>query len=214
MKELLHDILDLIQQAFFPNGKLHLDWTDIMALSILFFFVRGWKNGWQKALVTLISLFLAWGIALRTTDTLIALLDSLLGLDFSGEMEGFFSIVLYVASVVMVSMTAKRVIHGKVERPERIFGAVTGILSGYVSIVLFLDIGHVWLANRIEIASLHVPIPLPWELSTTFTNNPSEVYFLSSGWQNMILFVLFIVFFQAFLFQAWSTVNKWGRKKK
>lgn len=212
--ELLHEIMDLIYQAFFPNGRLDFDWTHIMLFSILFFLYKGWKNGWQKGLVTLISLFLAWGIALRTTDFLMESLDSLLGLNFSSDMEGFFGIVLYLASAVMVSMTANSVIGGKVQTPERIFGAITGILSGYVFIALFLDIGHIWLADHVEIASLHLPIPLPWELSTTFTNNPSEVYYLSSGWQNMILFILFIVFFQTFLFQAWSTVNKWRPKKK
>ena len=214
MIEILHEIMDLIYLRLFPNGRLDLDWTHFMFLSVLFFFIKGLMNGWQKGLVTLISLFLAWGIAQRTTETLIALLDSLLGLNFSSEMEGLFGIMLYVASAVMVSMTANRVIGGKVERPERIFGAITGILSGYVFIALFLDIGHAWLADHIEIASLHLPVPLPWELSTTFTNNATEVYNLSSGWQNIILFVLFIVFFQTFLFQAWSTVNKWRPKKK
>ena len=212
--ELLHEIMDLIYFALFPDGRLHFDWTHVMLFSILFFLVKGWKNGWQKGLVTLISLFLAWGIALRTIGSLMALFDSLLGLKFGDDMQGFFAIILYLASAVMVSMTANKVIGGKVETPERLFGAMTGILSGYVFIALFLDIGHVWLANHLEVASLHLPIPLPWELSTTFTNNPTEVYFLSSGWQNIILLVLFIVFFQTFLFQAWATVNKWRPKKK
>lgn len=212
--ELLHEILDLIYFALFPDGRLDFDWTHVMLFFILFFLVKGWKNGWQKGLVTLISLFLAWGIAQRTIGSLMALFDSLLGLNFSDEMQGFFAIILYLASAVMVSMTANKVVGGKVETPERLFGAITGILSGYVFIALFLDIGHVWLADHLEVASLHLPIPLPWELSTTFTNNPTEVYFLSSGWQNIILLVLFIVFFQTFLFQAWTTVNKWRPKKK
>ncbi len=214
MMELLHEILDLIYYAFFPNGRLDFDWTRIMLLSIFLFFIKGWKNGWQKGLVTLISLFLAWGIAQRTVGSLLALFDSVLGLRFSDDMTGFFGIILYLASAVMVSMTANRVISAKVEKPERLFGAITGILSGYLFIALFLDVGHVWLANHLEVASLHFPIPLPWELSTTFTNNPTEVYSLSSGWQNIILLLLIIVFFQAFLFQAWSTVNKWRPKKK
>ena len=210
--ELLHEISDLIFQRLFPSGTVHFDWTHIMLLSILFFTFKGWKNGWQKGLVTLIALFLAWGIAQRTTDFLMLQFDEQLGLRFSDEMTGFFALVLYLASAVMVSMTANRVISGKVEVPERILGGITGLISGYVFIVLFLNVGHDWLANHIEVAAIRLPIHLP--LSTTFTNNPSEIYALSSGWQNIILFLLLVIFLQTFISQVWSMTDKLRPKKK
>ena len=217
MSELLTEIIDLIYQELFPNGTLNFDWTHVTLLSILFFGYQGWKNGWQRGLITLVSLFLAWGIALRTSDFLITTIDELMGLNFSAQMDGFFTIVLYVASVVMVVVTANKVISAKVEKPEKVSGAVTGLLSGYIFMVLLLNIGHHWLAEHIDTwdaAYFTLPWHLSREISTNFTNNPSETYSQLLGWQNMALLFLLLVFLRTFVSEVLGNVDKKLRAKK
>ena len=217
MSELLTEIIDLIYQELFPNGTLNFDWTHVTLLSILFFGYQGWKNGWQRGLITLVSLFLAWGIALRTSDFLITTIDELMGLNFSAQMDGFFTIVLYVASVVMVVVTANKVISAKVEKPEKVSGAVTGLLSGYIFMVLLLNIGHNWLAEHIDTwdaAYFTLPWHLSREISTNFTNNPSETYSQLLGWQNMALLFLLLVFLRTFVSEVLERTDKKLRAKK
>ncbi len=217
MSELLTEIIDLIYQELFPNGTLNFDWTHVTLLSILFFGYQGWKNGWQRGLITLVSLFLAWGIALRTSDFLITTIDELMGLNFSAQMDGFFTIVLYVASVVMVVVTANKVISAKVEKPEKVSGAVTGLLSGYIFMVLLLNIGHNWLAEHIDTwdaAYFTLPWHLSREISTNFTNNPSETYSQLLGWQNMALLFLLLVFLRTFVSEVLGNADKKLRAKK
>ena len=217
MSELLTEIIDLIYQELFPNGTLNFDWTHVTLLSILFFGYQGWKNGWQRGLITLVSLFLAWGIALRTSDFLITTIDELMGLNFSAQMDGFFTIVLYVASVVMVVVTANKVISAKVEKPEKVSGAVTGLLSGYIFMVLLLNIGHNWLAEHIDTwdaAYFTLPWHLSREISTNFTNNPSETYSQLLGWQNIALLFLLLVFLRTFVSEVLGNADKKLRAKK
>ena len=214
--ELLAEIIHLISQEFFPDGILNFSWIHITVFFSLFFGYQGWKNGWQRGLITLVSLFLAWGIALRTTEFLLITFDELMGLHFGNDMEGFFRIMLYVASVVMVVVTANKVIGGKIEKPERVSGALTGFISGYIFVALLLDVGHKWFAEHIEtreVAYLHLPGHLP-EISTNFTNNPSEVYSQLLGWPNIVVLFIFLVFLRTFVSEVLGGAEKKLRPKK
>jgi hypothetical protein len=156
-----------------------------------------------------VSLFFAWGIAIKATDFLIRALDFLLGLDFSGEQRGFFQIMLYVASVVMVVVTFNsRVIQAfPRDRRERLSGVSTGLLSGYFFVVLLLDLGREWLATHLESwdFTIETMIRLSDErknlaLRVIFTNNPYVAYEQLITAQSLILLFLLLVFWHGLLF--------------
>ncbi len=186
-----------------------LDWTDIAVAAMLIFGLIGFRNGWQRGLVTLVSLFFAWGLSLKATDFLIRAIDFLLGLDFSGEMRGFFQISLYIASVIMVVVTFNSRIINTTPRDnrDRLSGVSTGLLSGYFFIVLLLDLGREWIAVHVEDWEFVYRSSLSLsERSTStvirvaFTNNPYVAYEQLITAQSLILLILLLVFWHGLLF--------------
>jgi hypothetical protein len=130
---------------------IQLDWNSVVLAAMFLFALGGLRNGWQRGLVTLVSLFFAWGLAIKTLDFLIAAIRFAVNVDFSGELRGFFQIALYVAAAVMVIVTFNsRIIPTRVvDRRDRLSGLSTGLLNGYFFIVLLLDLGRDWLATHV-----------------------------------------------------------------
>jgi hypothetical protein len=194
-----------------------LDWTEVAIVSMLIFGIIGLRNGWQRGLVTLVSLFFAWGVAIRATDFLIRAIDFLLGVDFSGDQRGFFQIMLYVASVVMVVVTFNSRIIGATprDRRERLSGVSTGLLSGYFFIVLLLDLGREWLATHIESWDIAYRSSIAFdgsarttEFQIFFTNNPYVAYEELITAQSLILLFLLLVFWHGLLFAILGRADK------
>lgn len=186
-----------------------LDWTEVAIGAMVLFGIIGLRNGWQRGLVTLVSLFFAWGVAIRATDFLIRAIKFLFDLDFSGDQRGFFQIMLYIASVIMVVVTFNsRVINAvPKDRRERLSGVSTGLLSGYFFIVLLLDLGREWLATHVENWDFvyRSSIALDGAARTTeirvlFTNNPYVAYEELITAQSLILLFLLLVFWHGLLF--------------
>jgi hypothetical protein len=186
-----------------------LDWTELAIGAMLLFGIIGLRNGWQRGLVTLVSLFFAWGVAIRATDFLIRAIKFLLDLDFSGDQRGFFQIMLYIASVVMVVVTFNSRVINSVprDRRDRLSGVSTGLLSGYFFIVLLLDLGREWLATHVESWDFlyRSSIALDGDARTTeitilFTNNPYVAYEQLITAQSLILLFLLLVFWHGLLF--------------
>lgn len=193
------------------------DWTEVAIASMVLFGIIGLRNGWQRGLVTLVSLFFAWGVAIRATDFLIRAIRFLFDLDFSGDQRGFFQIMLYVASVIMVVVTFNsRVISATPrDRRERLSGVSTGLLSGYFFIVLMLDLGREWLATHVESWDFvyRSSIALDGAARTTeitvlFTNNPYVAYEELITAQSLILLFLLLVFWHGLLFALLGRADK------
>lgn len=186
-----------------------LDWTEVAIGAMVLFGIIGLRNGWQRGLVTLVSLFFAWGVAIRATDFLIRAIKFLFDLDFSGDQRGFFQIMLYIASVIMVVVTFNsRVINAAPkDNRERLSGVSTGLLSGYFFIVLLLDLGREWLATHVENWDFvyRSSIALDGaarstEIRVLFTNNPYVAYEELITAQSLILLFLLLVFWHGLLF--------------
>ncbi len=186
-----------------------LDWTEVAIGAMLLFGLIGLRNGWQRGLVTLVSLFFAWGVAIRATDFLIRAIKFLFDLDFSGDQRGFFQIMLYIASVIMVVVTFNSRVINSVprDRRERLSGVSTGLLSGYFFIVLLLDLGREWLATHVESwdfvyrSSISLDgAARSTEIRVLFTNNPYVAYEELITAQSLILLFLLLVFWHGLLF--------------
>lgn len=199
--ELFVEIMEIFIQEFTHNGNLYLKWDHIIGLFVLLFAWSGLRHGWQRHLVMLVSFFFCWAIALRTTDFLIHAMDVVLGLDYSGEMEGLFSILLYFASVGFVYWMTKPITQ---KSPYKASGFLSGALSGYFFTVFLLDLGRKWLEEQIWVSeseptlSLHLPADLP-DLSTYLINNPSETYMQLTAWQNMLSLLVLMIFLYPFV---------------
>jgi hypothetical protein len=194
-----------------------LDWNNVVVISMLVFAIIGARNGWQRGLVTLVSLFFAWGIAIKTVDFLIAAIKFAAGTDFTGELRGFFQIALYIASVVMVVVTFNsRVIPTHLaDRRDRISGISTGLLNGYFFIVLLLDLGREWIATHVEDWQLVFNNNISLDerfvrtlVTINFTNNPYAAYEQLIRAQNLILLFLLLVFWHGLLFALLGRVDR------
>lgn len=195
---------------------INLDWTHVTLVFMLIFAVVGLRNGWQRGLVTLVSLFFAWGVAIKTTDFLIAAIDFTTQIDFSGEMRGFFQLMLYVLSVIMVVVTFNsRVIPSSTDSRDRLSGLSTGLLSGYFFVVLLLDLGREWIATHVEDWSLvyNSAISLDGRAARTmitinFTNDPYVAYQQLITAQSLILLFLLLVFWHGLIFALLGRVDQ------
>ncbi|HEX8681852.1 MAG TPA: hypothetical protein VF707_06025 [Ardenticatenaceae bacterium] len=194
-----------------------LNWHNVVLLSMLVFAVIGARNGWQRGLVTLVSLFFAWGIAIKTVDFLIAAIKFAASMDFTGELRGFFQILLYMASVVMVVVTfnSKVIPTYLADRRDRISGISTGLLSGYFYIVLLLDLGREWIATHVEdwqfVFNSNISLDerfVRTVFTVNFTNNPYAAYDQLVRAQNLILLFLLLVFFHGLLFAMLGRVDR------
>lgn len=196
---------------------INLDWTHVTVLFMLIFAYVGLKNGWQRGLVTLVSLFFAWGLALKTTDFLIAAIDFATDISFAGEMRGFFQIALYVAAVVMVVVTFNsKIVGGRpTDRRELLSGVSTGLLSGYFFVVLLLDLGRDWIADHVEDWNLVYNSAIQLDgrgtntvINVNFTNNPYVAYDQLITAQSLILLFILLVFWHGLVFALLNRVDQ------
>jgi hypothetical protein len=198
-----------------------LDWSHVVVLSMLVFALLGLRNGWQRGLVTLVSLFFAWGVAIKTVDFLIAVINFAVNIDFSGELRGFFQLLLYVATAIMVVVTFNsRVIPTvPLDRRDQLSGMSTGLLNGYFFILLMLDLGREWLATHVEnweaVFNANVAVDGTMGrllLMLDFTNNPYMTYAQLIRAQNLILLFLLLVFWHGLLFALLGRVDRGLRR--
>lgn len=197
---------------------LNLDWTHVTLGAMLLFALVGLKNGWQRGLVTLVSLFFAWGLASRTSAFLIRALEFVAETTISEEMRGFFQIALYVAAAIMVIVTFNsRVIPtGARDRREAISGLSTGLLSGYFFVVLLLDLGRAWFAEHVpsgQLLRFNAAVMLPnrggdVNVVINFSNNPFVAYEQLTRAENIILLFLLLVFWHGLLFFLLGRVDR------
>ncbi len=196
---------------------IELDWNSVVLLAMLLFSMIGLRHGWQRGLVTLVSFFFAWGVALKTVDFLIAAIGFVLGIELSDDLRGLFQIGLYVASVIMVVVTfnSKIIPTRVVDRRDRLSGITTGLLNGYFFVVLLLDLGRDWIATHFEGFTLVFNGNLSLDgsfgralVTLAFVNNPFAAYEDLIKAQNLILLVLLLVFWHGLLFALLGRVDK------
>jgi hypothetical protein len=190
---------------------------------MLYFGYKGWQNGWQRALVTLVSLFFASYLALRATDTLIEGMNFLTGLDYGGDMYYLFQVILYLAAVGMVVklFNEKSVVSGEAKNNrQKLAGISIGILSGYFFSIFLLNLGSNWFADQVQSGNLleftgslglsDYTRSIPVE----FINNPYYIYNELVQKQNLILLFLLLFFFHGFLFSFVGRADQVLRPKK
>ncbi len=188
---------------------IELDWNSVVLAAMLLFLLIGLKNGWQRGLVTLVSLFFAWGVALKTVNFLIRATEFVLQVRIDEGASALFQILLYLASALMVIVTFNStVIQARVaNRRDQIAGISTGLLNGYFFVVLLLDLGRDWFATHLE------GFTFVWDNALSvdglfreativieFLNNPYAVYDQLTQAQNLVLLSLLLVFFHGLLF--------------
>ncbi|MGH2543844.1 MAG: hypothetical protein ACRDIB_13660, partial [Ardenticatenaceae bacterium] len=107
---------------------IELDWRSLVLFCMLFFGFVGWRNGWQKGLATLVSLFFAWGVAQESLTFLLRALEFILEVDLGDKATGLFQILLYTATAIMVIVTFNsRIIPGRVfDTRDKASGFSTG----------------------------------------------------------------------------------------
>lgn len=187
---------------------LPIDFTILTALVMVLFAVLAMRRGWRAALVTLVGLFFAWGVAMRTTDFLIKAVRFFTGYDFSGDMAGFFTLALYVSTVVMVVYTFNSIIGPAItDQRDKITGSTIGLLNGYFFMLLLLDLTRDWIATHVNEWTLTLNVGYAFELDpgrltiiTEFHNNAVELYPQLLTVQNIVLLFLLLVFWHGFLF--------------
>ncbi len=193
------------------------DWTAVVLLFMLIFALIGSRNGWQRALVTLVSISFAWLVALKTTDFLIRAINFVTEVTITAPQRGFFQLLLYVASVIMVVVTFNsRVIPvGHIDRRDKLSGVASGVLSGYFFVLLLLDLGREWIATHVEdwqlfyTSSIGLGERLTRTVITiTFTNNPYVAYDQLLRAQNLVLLFLLLVFWHGLIFAVLGRLDK------
>lgn len=193
-----------------------LNFKIITALSMLFFGVLGAVEGWKKAIVTLVGLFFAWGLAMKTGDFLIRAVNFFFGIDFSGPQAGFFRLILFVGAAVMVVVTFLVIISDMPRnRQQRIAGLSFGLLSGYFFIVLLLDLSGDWISANVRNWTLTLNFGYSFEvdpgkltLIINFVNDAETVHTLLRSREALILLALLLIFWHGLIFKV---VGKVGR---
>lgn len=201
---------------------LPLNFTILTILTMLLFAWIGGRRGWRAALVTLVGLFFAWGLAIRTAEFLIAAIDFATGYDFSGEMEDFFRLGLYVSAVVMVVYTFNSIIrNGTLDRRDRVSGTTVGLLNGYFFMLLLLDLTREWLKRHLNDWVLTLNLGYSFQadpgkltLIVEFTNNATEVYPILVRVQNIVLLLILLVFFHGLIFGILGSVDRRLRQRR
>ncbi|MDQ4078520.1 MAG: hypothetical protein M3220_20045 [Chloroflexota bacterium] len=192
------------------ENVVEVDWYTIVLLSMLFFAFPGWRKGWQRALVTLVSLFFAWGVALQITNLIVKAMAFVVEIDTLEETTALVRILLYVASTLMVVVTfnSRMIPIPAIARRDRFAGISAALLSGYFFVLLLLDLGREWLVAHLPAARTLVfnsnvivdGLARQQSLRVEFINNPITVYEQLSEFQNLALLVLLLVFFRGLLF--------------
>lgn len=193
-----------------------LNFTVLTILVMLLFAWIGRTHGWKAALASLVGLFFAWGLAMRTTDFLIAAIKFVFDYDFSGEMRDFFLLALYVSSVVMVVYTFNGIIREpKLDRRDRTAGSTVGLLNGYFFMVLLLDLSRDWLARHVNQWTLTLNLGYSFDVDPgtlsiviRFNNNAAELYPQLVKVQNIVLLLLLLVFWHGLLFGLLGSVDR------
>lgn len=195
---------------------LHIDFRILTAISMLFFGVLGAVEGWKKAIVTLVGLFFAWGLASKTGEFLIKAVNFFFGIDFSGPLEGFFSLLLFVGAAVMVVVTFLIIINDQPKnRQHNIAGFSFGLLSGYFFIVLLLDLSSEWIAANVNDWTLTLNFGYSFEvdpgkltLVIQFVNDATSVYGTLRSREALILLVLLLIFWHGLIFKVVGKVGQ------
>jgi hypothetical protein len=185
---------------------------------MLYFAYHGYHNGWQRGLVTLVSLFFAWYVALITTKPLILGMNSLTGLDYSGNTYQLFQLFIYLATVVMVVklFNDTRTVNTKAkDKRDKLSGISMGILSGYFFSVFLLNLSCEWFTQQLgngKLVNFYVALGISDYTRTlpqiNFINNSSNFYQALTSIQNLILFFLLLVFFHGFIFSFLGGADK------
>lgn len=194
-----------------------LDWNTVVIFSMLYFVIIGAVKGWQRALVTLVSLFFAWGLSIKTVDFLIRAIQFMFDIQMGETAQGLFQVLLYLAAVAMVLVTFNlgNVIPVKLLGPrDRLSGMSVGILNGYFFVVLLLDIGGTWFAENFEGFTLSLKgnfvaerLAKGAEIVIEFINNPVDAYAQLLQAQNLVLLGLLVVFFHGFVYWLLGGLN-------
>ncbi|HBY97787.1 MAG: hypothetical protein M5U01_25710 [Ardenticatenaceae bacterium] len=200
---------------------LPLNFTILTILTMLLFAAIGWLRGWKAALVTLVGLFFAWGLAMRTADFLIAAIKFASGYDFGGEMKDFFKLGLYVSSVVMVVYTFNSIIgEPKVVGRARLTGGTIGLLNGYFFMLLLLDLARDWLDTHVNNWTLTLNLGYTFDVDPNrltviikFTNNARELYPKLLTVQNIVLLLVLLVFLHGLIFGLLGMLDRSLKRK-
>ncbi len=198
---------------------LTVDFNVLTLISVLFFLLLGVIGGWKRAIVTLVGLFFAWGVAQKASDFLIKAVKLLLGLDFSGPLAGFFSLSLFVGASVMVVVTFYKIIEQVAfERRDKLLGASFGLLGGYFFMVLLLDVSREWLQLNLNNWTLRVNLgvtldtaPGGMTLIIRFVNDAIQVYERLTSVQSLVLLTLLLIFWHGLVFNLVDQLNKFLR---
>lgn len=196
--------------GFLPETiTIPLNFQVITALSMVFFAVLGLLEGWKKAIVSLVGLFFAWGLAEKTSDFLIKAVDFFFGIDFGGPLAGFFSLILFVGASVMVVVTFFIIISDKPQNKQHRLGGLTfGLLSGYFFIVLLLDLSADWVAANVNNWTLTLQFgyvfnvePGRLTMVINFVNDSTSVYSTLRSKEALILLTLLLIFWHGLVFR-------------
>ncbi len=195
---------------------LTIDFKVLTLISILFFLLLGIIGGWKRALVTLVGLFFAWGVAEKTSAFLIKAVKLLLGLDFSGPLAGFFSLSLFVGASVMVVVTFYKIIEQAAkERRDKLLGGSFGLLGGYFFMVLLLDVSREWLQLNLNNWTLKINLGITLDtdpsgitLIIRFVNNAIHVYERLTSVQSLVMLALLLLFWHGLVFSLVDRLNK------
>jgi hypothetical protein len=184
-----------------------LNWIHLTVVAMLFFAYKGWRNGWQRALIMLASLFFAWAIVTEsTTSYLCRIIYAVTYIDLSAKV-GLFQIFIYLSTVLMVIITFNKLVQLKAENyREKLTGFLTGLVTGYFFVLLLLDIGRVWIEANINQTSpvlivnsqiYLLGLSRHTQIAIDFSNNPLLSYgelFAVQSW--ILLFWLAIFWFR------------------
>ncbi|MDQ7028326.1 MAG: hypothetical protein Q9O62_00405 [Ardenticatenia bacterium] len=195
---------------------LPVDFRVLTLVSILFFMILGVLGGWKRAIVTLVGLFFAWGVAVKASAFLIRAVRILLGLDFSGPLAEFFSLSLFVGSTVMVVVTFYKIIENTAnERRDKLIGSSFGLLSGYFFMVLLLDVSREWIQLNLNNWTLRINLGVslnttPGELTliVRFVNDATQVYEELISVQSLVLLALLVIFWHGFIFSLVGQLDR------
>lgn len=195
---------------------LHLDFTVLTLIVMLLFGLIARRRGWRAGLATLAGLFLAWGLALQTTNFMIRAVYFFTGYDFSGDLAGFITLGLYVSSAIMVVYTFNSIISpATTDQRDKVTALLVGLLNGYFFMLFLLALTRDWLATHVNNWSLTFYTGYAFDLDpgrltliTKFTNNATEVYGQLARVQNIVLIFLLMVFWHGFLFGLLTGVDK------
>jgi hypothetical protein len=206
----------IVNLDFDETITLHLDFTVLTLIVMLLFALIARRRGWRAGLTTLSGLFLAWGLALQTTNFMIRAVYFFTGYDFSGDLAGFFTLGLYVSSAIMVVYTFSSIIGpATTDQRDKVTALLVGLLNGYFFMFFLLDLTRDWLATHVNNWTLTVYTGYAFDIDpgritiiTEFTNNAVQVYGQLSQVRNIVLLFLLIVFWHGFLFGLLTGVDK------